>query len=131
MVPDPLFNGRYLHELYHARDPNYTGRVTVPVLWDKETQTIVNNESSEIIRMFNTAFDAVGAAPGDYYPKEQRDEIDAVNARVYATLNNGVYRAGFATTQAAYEEAVGAAVRHAGLAGGAARGTRVSCAATG
>jgi putative glutathione S-transferase len=106
VVPDPLFNSRYLHELYTRADPNYTGRASVPVLWDKHTQTIVNNESSEIIRMFNTAFDAVGAKPGDFYPKDKRDAIDAVNARVYDTLNNGVYKAGFATTQAAYEEAV-------------------------
>ena len=76
------------------------------MLWDKHTQTIVNNESSEIIRMFNAAFDAVGAKPGDFYPKDKREEIDAVNARVYDTLNNGVYKAGFATTQSAYEEAV-------------------------
>jgi glutathionyl-hydroquinone reductase len=106
VIPDPLFNSRYLHELYTRADPNYTGHASVPVLWDKHTQTIVNNESSEIIRMFNTAFDAVGAKPGDFYPKDMRGEIDAVNARVYGTLNNGVYRAGFATTQAAYEEAV-------------------------
>jgi putative glutathione S-transferase len=106
VIPDPLFNSRYLHELYTRADPNYTGHVTVPVLWDKHTQTIVNNESSEIIRMFNAAFDAVGAKPGDFYPKDKREEIDAVNARVYDTLNNGVYKAGFATTQSAYEEAV-------------------------
>lgn len=106
VVPDPLFNSRFLHELYTRADPNYTGRATVPVLWDRHTQTIVNNESSEIIRMFNSAFDAVGAAPGDYYPKNQRSEIDAVNLRVYDTLNNGVYKSGFATTQAAYEDAV-------------------------
>ncbi|HEY3848701.1 MAG TPA: glutathione S-transferase family protein [Acetobacteraceae bacterium] len=106
VIPDPLFNSRYLHELYTRADPNYTGHASVPVLWDKHTQTIVNNESSEIIRMFNTAFDAVGAKPGDFYPKDRRSEIDAVNDRVYGTLNNGVYKAGFATTQAAYEEAV-------------------------
>jgi putative glutathione S-transferase len=106
VVPDPLFNSRYLHELYTRADPNYTGHATVPVLWDKHTQTIVNNESAEIIRMFGTAFDAVGAKPGDFYPQDKRDEIDAVNARVYDTLNNGVYKAGFATAQVAYEEAV-------------------------
>src|ERR1700733_5531029 len=106
VIPDPLFNSRYLHELYTRADPNFTGRVSVPVLWDKHTQTIVNNESSEIIRMLNTAFDAVGAKPGDFYPKDKRDDIDEVNARVYDTLNNGVYKAGFAATQAAYEEAV-------------------------
>ncbi len=77
----------------------------MPVLWDKETNTIVNNELSEIIRMFNSAFDGVGAAQGDYYPEDLRPEIDALNARIYATVNNGVYRAGFATSQGAYEEA--------------------------
>jgi putative glutathione S-transferase len=82
--------------------------VTVPVLWDKEQGTVASNESSEIIRMFNSAFDGVGAKPGDYYPKALRAEIDAVNERVYDTVNNGVYKAGFATSQAAYEEAVGA-----------------------
>lgn len=106
VIPDPLFNSRYLHELYTRADGNYNGRASVPVLWDKHTQTIVNNESAEIIRMFNSAFDAVGAKPGDFYPKDKRAEIDAVNARVYETLNNGVYQAGFAMTQAAYEEAV-------------------------
>ena len=106
VVPDPLFNSRYLHELYTRADPAYTGRASVPLLWDKHTQTIVNNESSEIIRMFGSAFDKVGARPGDYYPADKRGEIDALNARIYNTLNNGVYKAGFATTQAAYEEAV-------------------------
>ncbi|HUN41831.1 MAG TPA: glutathione S-transferase family protein [Acetobacteraceae bacterium] len=106
VVPDPLFNSRYLHELYTRADAHYSGRASVPVLWDRHTQTIVNNESAEIIRMFSTAFDAVGAKPGDFYPRERRTEIDAINARVYDTLNNGVYKAGFATTQAAYEEAV-------------------------
>ena len=106
VVPDPLFNSRYVHELYSRADAHFSGRATVPVLWDRHTQTIVNNESSEIIRMFNSAFDAVGARPGDYYPRDRRAEIDAINARVYDTLNNGVYKAGFATTQQAYEEAV-------------------------
>jgi putative glutathione S-transferase len=94
-----------LSQFYLKARPDYSGRVTVPVLWDKKTGTIVNNESSEIIRMFNHAFDGVGAAKGDYYPSELRTEIDALNARIYATVNNGVYRAGFATTQEAYEEA--------------------------
>ena len=94
-----------MSEFYVKARPDYSGRVTVPVLWDRKTSTIVNNESSEIIRMFNSAFDAVGAAEGDYYPTELRSEIDALNARIYATVNNGVYRAGFATTQEAYEEA--------------------------
>src|SRR5690606_17224610 len=86
-------------------DPQFTGRVTVPVLWDKERQTIVNNESSEIIRMFNAAFDAFTDVKTDYYPEQLRGEIDRVNAIVYPSINNGVYRAGFATTQDAYEEA--------------------------
>jgi putative glutathione S-transferase len=107
VIPDPLFHSRALHEIYTRADGTYTGKVTVPVLWDKHTQTIVNNESSEIIRMFNSAFDAVGAKQGDYYPKELRAEIDAINTRVYDTVNNGVYKAGFAWTQAAYEAAIG------------------------
>ncbi|HET6469849.1 MAG TPA: glutathione S-transferase family protein [Geminicoccaceae bacterium] len=105
---DRLFGSAHLHEIYTRAMPDYTGRVTVPVLWDKERGTIVNNESSEIIRMLNGAFDHLGAAPGDYWPEELRPEIEAVNARVYDTVNNGVYKAGFATTQEAYEEAVGA-----------------------
>ena len=105
VIPDPIFGASALSEFYLKARPDYSGRVTVPVLWDKKTGTIVNNESSEIIRMFNSAFDAVGAAEGDYYPSELRQEIDALNARIYATVNNGVYRAGFATTQEAYEEA--------------------------
>ena len=107
VVADPLNHARFLHQVYTAADQHYSGRVTVPVLWDKHTHAIVNNESSEIIRMLNAAFDGVGAKPGDYYPPALREEIDAVNARVYDTLNNGVYKAGFATTQAAYEEAIG------------------------
>ena len=107
VVPDSVLGVRFLHEVYTAADPRFTGRVTVPVLWDKKRATIVSNESSEIIRMMNSAFDAVGATPGDYYPEPLRPEIDVINARVYDTLNNGVYKAGFATTQVAYEEAVG------------------------
>ena len=103
---DTLLGRDHLYEVYLRADPGYSGRVTVPVLWDKERRTIVSNESSEIIRMLNSAFDGVGAAPGDYYPSALRGEIDAVNARVYDTINNGVYKAGFATTQDAYEEAV-------------------------
>ena len=106
VVPDTVNGAERLYEVYVKAQPGYTGRVTVPVLWDRERATIVNNESSEIIRMFNTAFDGLGAKPGDYYPEALRPEIDEVNARVYATLNNGVYRSGFATTQEAYEEAV-------------------------
>ena len=96
----------YLHEVYTRAVPDYSGRVTVPALFDKERQTIVSNESSEIIRMLNSAFDGIGAVPGDYYPTRLRRVIDEVNERVYDTVNNGVYKAGFATTQEAYEEAV-------------------------
>jgi len=106
VVADPVGNARYLHEVYTRADPHYTGRVTVPVLWDLKRNTIVSNESAEIIRMFNSAFDDVGAAEADFYPAGLREEIDAVNAEVYDSVNNGVYKAGFATTQAAYEEAV-------------------------
>jgi putative glutathione S-transferase len=103
---DRLYGSRYLHEIYTRARPDYTGRVSVPVLWDRERQTIVNNESAEIIRMFNTAFDRVGARGPDFYPEPLRGEIDAINDRVFETVNNGVYRAGFATAQDAYEEAV-------------------------
>src|SRR5690606_31794859 len=96
----------YMHQLYTLAQPGYSGRVTVPVLWDKHRRTIVNNESSEIIRMLNSAFDGVGAAAGDYYPAQLRNAIDEINAYVYTNINNGVYRAGFATTQDAYEQAV-------------------------
>ncbi|MEB3210764.1 MAG: glutathione S-transferase family protein [Leptolyngbyaceae bacterium] len=106
VIPDPIFNSKYLHQVYTHADPEYTGRVTVPVLWDKQTQTIVNNESAEIIRMLNSAFDGIGAKPGDYYPEPLRDEINGLNDRIYDTVNNGVYKSGFATTQDAYEEAV-------------------------
>jgi putative glutathione S-transferase len=107
VVPDEINGARVLHEVYTRAYPTYSGRVTVPVLWDKATASIVNNESSEIIRMLGSAFDGIGATPGDYYPQALRDEIDAVNARVYDSVNNGVYKAGFATSQTAYEEAVG------------------------
>ena len=103
---DRLHGADFLHQVYTRGRSDYSGRVTVPVLWDRETGRIVSNESSEIIRMLNSAFDGVGAAPGDYYPEPLRAEIDRINARVYATVNNGVYRAGFATSQEAYEEAV-------------------------
>lgn len=106
VIADPIHGAEYLHQVYTAADPAYSGRVTVPLLWDRETGRIVNNESSEIIRMFNKAFDGLGAAPGDFYPEALRDKIDAVNARVYDTVNNGVYKAGFATSQEAYEEAL-------------------------
>ncbi len=102
---DALNGARFLHQIYVKAKPDYSGRVTVPVLWDRKTQTIVNNESSEIIRMFNGAFDAFGNAGLDFCPPELRDDIDAVNTLVYDKVNNGVYKAGFATTQGAYEEA--------------------------
>jgi len=105
-VPDPITGARFVHELYTKADPHYTGRVSVPVLWDKKTGTIVSNESSEIIRMFNAAFAAFTDERTDYYPTALRSEIDAVNARVYETLNNGVYRCGLATAQAIYEQDV-------------------------
>ena len=106
VIADPLHNATRLHQIYTTADPLYSGRVTVPVLWDKKQNTIVSNESAEIIRMFNSAFDGLGAKTGDYYPENRREEIDAINDRIYNTLNNGVYKAGFATTQSAYEEAV-------------------------
>lgn len=104
-IPDAVNGKTYLHEVYTLADAHYTGRVTVPVLWDKRSSTIVSNESSEIIRMFNSAFDAWGDASVDFYPEPLRAEIDAVNAEVYESVNNGVYRCGFATAQEAYEEA--------------------------
>lgn len=106
VTPDPIGNAPFLRDVYLAADDKFSGRVTVPVLWDNATGTIVSNESSEILRMFNSAFDTLGALPGDFYPVAQREAIDALNARIYDTVNNGVYKAGFATTQAAYEEAV-------------------------
>jgi putative glutathione S-transferase len=103
---DTLLGKQALHQIYTQADPHYTGRATVPVLWDKQRQTIVNNESSEIIRMFNSAFNGVTGDTTDYYPEPLRADIDALNDLIYRTVNNGVYRAGFATTQAAYDEAV-------------------------
>ena len=103
---DTLHGLSYLREVYLKADPAMSGRVTVPVLWDKQRQTIVSNESSEIIRMFNSAFDGITGNTDDYWPVALRGEIEAINKRVYDTVNNGVYRAGFATTQAAYDEAV-------------------------
>ena len=103
---DPLYGLDYAHQLYTKAKPDYTGRVTVPILWDRERQTIVSNESAEIIRMFNGAFDEVGGNPVvDFYPEALRGEIDRINAEVYDRVNNGVYKAGFATQQAAYDEA--------------------------
>ena len=106
VIPDTVNDARFLHEIYTKANLNFSGRVTVPLIWDKKNKTIVSNESSEIIRMFNSAFDDVGADAGDYYPKELRQEIDSLNDRIYRTLNNGVYRCGFATTQEAYDEVV-------------------------
>ncbi len=103
---DRLMRKQFLREIYLAADPQASTRVTVPVLWDKVRATIVSNESSEIIRMFNEAFDGITGNSDDYYPEPLRPEIDAVNARVYDTLNNGVYKAGFATSQAAYDAAI-------------------------
>lgn len=107
VIKDTVNDAAYMYQVYTAAMPDYSGRVTVPVLWDKQRDTIVSNESPEIIRMFNTAFDEIGAIEGDYYPEALRSEIDAVNERVYDTVNNGVYKAGFATTQEAYVEALG------------------------
>jgi len=103
---DALLGKQTMWQVYTEADPDYTGRVTVPVLWDKKTGTIVSNESSEIIRMFNSAFNELTGNTDDYYPEALREEIDSVNARVYDDINNGVYKAGFATTQDAYDEAV-------------------------
>ena len=104
---DALSNHAFARDIYLRADPGMTGRVTVPILWDKERGTIVSNESFEIIRMFNSAFNNITGNHDDYWPSEMRDDIEAVNARVYDTVNNGVYKAGFATTQAAYDAAVG------------------------
>lgn len=106
MIPDPIFHADYLYQVYTKVDPNYSGRVTVPVLFDKKQQKIVNNESAEIMRMFNSAFDQVGAKTGDYSPNALLSKIDDINAKVYANVNNGVYKAGFATKQEVYKEEV-------------------------
>ena len=103
---DALFGARYLRDIYLKSDPEMSGRVTVPVLWDKQQGQIVSNESSEIIRMFNSAFDRTTGNSEDYWPQERRDDIEALNARIYSNVNNGVYKSGFATTQSAYDEAV-------------------------
>ena len=103
---DPLFGATALYEVYLKADPHYSGRVTVPVLWDKKENRMVSNESAEIIRMFNTAFNGLTGNTDDYYPEDLRPQIDALNARIYDTVNNGVYKAGFATSQPAYDEAI-------------------------
>jgi putative glutathione S-transferase len=104
-TPDRVNGFRYLHQAYSASNPHYTGKVTVPTLFDTKTKRIVNNESSEIIRMLNSEFGALGADPTDFYPKHLRAEIDRINEQVYTNVNNGVYRCGFARSQAAYDEA--------------------------
>lgn len=103
-VTDPVVGADYMHQIYTKADPLVSGRATVPVLWDRKTQTIVSNESAEILRMFNAGFGALASGP-DLYPEDLRPQIDALNDRIYPRLNNGVYRAGFATTQVAYDEA--------------------------
>ena len=104
-TPDEINSATYMHEIYTRVDPHFTGRATVPVLWDKKQATIVNNESADIVRMLNSGFGALADESVDLYPQALRHDIDALNARIYPMLNNGVYRAGFATTQVAYEEA--------------------------
>ncbi|SLM61695.1 MULTISPECIES: glutathione S-transferase family protein [Dickeya] len=103
---DTLYQHDFLYQLYLHAKADYSGRVTVPVLWDTRQHTIVSNESADIIRMFNSAFDACGATPGDYYPSALKAQLDELNAWIYHQLNNGVYKAGFATTQQAYDESV-------------------------
>ena len=103
---DPLFDAKFMHEIYTRADPTFTGRATVPVLWDTMNDTIVNNESADIVRMLNTAFDHLVGPTVDLYPADLAAEIDALNPELYDRLNNGVYKAGFASTQAAYDEAV-------------------------
>ena len=103
---DELFSAHYMHEIYTRNDAKYSGRVTVPVLWDKKLQRIVSNESAEIIRMFNTAFNDITGNTIDFYPNTLQKEINEINEFIYHSINNGVYKAGFATTQQAYEEAV-------------------------
>ena len=105
VIGDSINNFDFLHQVYTAADENYSGRVTVPILWDKQTNTIVSNESAEIIRMFNTAFNHLTGNDLDFYPENLREEIDEINEFVYHNVNNGVYKSGFATSQAAYEEA--------------------------
>jgi putative glutathione S-transferase len=106
VIPDPIHGARFLRDVYKAADDKYTGRVTVPVLWDKERETIVSNESAEIIRMFNSAFEGIADDSHDFYPEGLRAAIDEINAPVYESVNNGVYKSGFARSQAAYDEAV-------------------------
>ncbi|CUI52447.1 glutathione S-transferase family protein [Cognatishimia activa] len=104
---DDLFGSDFAHQIYTRADATYSGRVTVPILWDKKRETIVSNESSEIIRMFNSAFDALTGNTLDFWPEAQRDAIEDVNTRIYSSVNNGVYKCGFATSQEAYDAAIG------------------------
>lgn len=105
-IPDTVNNAEYLREIYTLADSNYTGRVTVPVLWDKQTQTIVNNESLQIIKMFDSEFNEFTEVKANFYPRHLRSQIDRAIEQIYQPINNGVYRAGFASTQTAYEQAV-------------------------
>ena len=105
VIKDSILGSKYMHQIYTAAHKDYTGRVTVPALWDKKNKTIVNNESSQIIRIFNSAFNNLTGNEGDYYPEKIRNEIDEINDDVYHNINNGVYKTGFATTKKAYEEA--------------------------
>ncbi len=106
VIPDKIFNKKYLHQIYTKTDPHYTGKVTVPVLFDKKTNTIVNSESADIIRIFNSAFNKLTGDHNDFYPESMRSDIDSINEFIYENINNGVYKAGFAQTQSSYEEAV-------------------------
>ena len=104
VIPDSILGSKYMHQIYTTAQKDYTGRVTVPVLWDKKKKTIVNNESSQIIRIFNSAFNNLTGNDDDYYPENIRDQIDKINDDIYHNINNGVYKTGFATTKEAYEE---------------------------
>ncbi|MEG6509509.1 glutathione S-transferase family protein [Methyloligella sp. 2.7D] len=108
---DPLFGSTYMHELYTRADPHFTGRATVPVLWDMKQHVLVNNESADIVRMFDTAFEAIAPSDVTLYPADLAEEIDALNPRIYDLLNNGVYKSGFASSQEAYDEAVAGVFR--------------------
>jgi putative glutathione S-transferase len=106
VIPDSVNHAQFMHQVYTKVNPDYTGRVTVPVLWDKETSSIVSNESSDIIQMLNSSFDSVGASAGDFFPTDLETEMKQVNERIYDTFNNGVYKCGFATSQKAYQNAL-------------------------
>lgn len=106
VIPDTILNKNFLYEIYQQSDPQFTGKVTVPVLFDKKTKTIVNNESSEIIRIFNSAFNSITGDTNDYYPEALRSEIDQINSLIYDNINNGVYKTGFALEQSAYDKNV-------------------------